>query len=234
VAMSSPSGLTGAPSALSQALELKTRPAIPSVGLQAPSFAAAPVMPAGYGQPVSSGGPAPRPELALPEPTVADLPSPAMPVNSSVEDAAPSMARVEARETRGEPAGQPPLLPGGGYAGTQGLARHALYRAEKEGWRVSSSKRGTKATATGGVSDHWVGSKDAWAFDFSNGTTAANDGGRKLARDIAARYGVKFVEDSYDSGGTVKVGDHKFRIQILYGAGVDHADHVHVGIKRVA
>lgn len=233
-AQQAPSGLTDV-MPLAAALQLKARPQGPAMGgLPAPAFAAGPQL-AGNGLALpQSGGPAPAPELELPDATQAQLPSAMMPVNQETEDGAPSMARVEAREARGEPGELPPLHPGGMYEGTQGLARHARYRAEKEGWTVSSAKRDRRSTATGGVSDHWAGKKNAWAYDFGNGTATANDGGRKLARDIAARYGVKFVENSYDSGGTIKVGDHRFRLQILYGNDIDHGDHVHVGFERVS
>ena len=121
------------------------------------------------------------------------------------------------------------LKDGGGWGGTARLAKSAKKVAAKQGIRASSEKRARRNTASGGVSDHWVGNKNAYAVDLPSSGAALH----RLGRSIAHRYGVRYVPNSYASGGTVNVNGRKYRIQILGGAGVDHGDHIHVGIKRL-
>lgn len=119
-----------------------------------------------------------------------------------------------------------------GWYGSKTLAQTGKRIAADMGISISSEKRSTKGTATGGISDHWIGNRKAWADDFDTpGIDSAT--GHKLARRIARAYGVKYVPNSYASGGTVRVNGRLYKIQILYGSGVDHGDHVHVGLHRL-
>lgn len=95
------------------------------------------------------------------------------------------------------------------------------------GLQVTSTKRSTQSTSSGGVSDHWQGCKECYAKDMS-GTVGAMD---RAARMIMSRLNAQY------SGGaivhtTVKSG---FRIQVLYKTmvGGNHFDHIHVGIRKV-
>jgi hypothetical protein len=112
------------------------------------------------------------------------------------------------------------------------LAETGKAVAADMGIGISSEKRSRKGTATGGISDHWIGNRKAWADDYD---TPGEDSPTlfRLGRKVAKAYGVKFVPNSYASGGTIKVGHRMYRIQILGGSGVDHGDHLHVGIMRV-
>lgn len=124
------------------------------------------------------------------------------------------------------------VMAGGGYAGTQKLADASRPIAERFGVAPSSEKRPRRLTATGNVSDHYEGNRQAYAIDYD---TPGNDSdvGHKLARSLARRYGVGYRPNSYDSGGTIRSRGGTYRVQILYGSGVGHGDHVHLGIRRV-
>lgn len=96
----------------------------------------------------------------------------------------------------------------------------------KRGIRPGSAKRPTQGTATGGVSDHWTGKKDAFATDYP--TTD----GEASARELARALGIKgWKPGSYQSY-NVKIGGRTFRTQILWAV-PGHFDHIHVGLQRV-
>lgn len=116
----------------------------------------------------------------------------------------------------------------GPYAGTQAIfeqfihplmARHAL--------TPGSTKRATKYTASGNISDHWEGLTTSYATDYptTNGAAAA----RALAQAVGW--------DNYQSGRghygrhTFTVNGRRFIMQILWQSDPDHDDHVHVGVK---
>jgi hypothetical protein len=127
------------------------------------------------------------------------------------------------------------LHAGGGWGGSEKLVTGLRGLAGSEGLRLGSTKRSPGENASvGGASgsDHLTTNKFAYAGDFANGR-GEDDAKLRFAKQAAAHYGVKFVKDSYESGGTITVHGVKYRVQILYGAGVDHADHVHVGVHRL-
>jgi len=96
----------------------------------------------------------------------------------------------------------------------------------QKGLSAGSQKR-THDTVDGeGMSDHYTGSRAAYAVDYP--TTAGADEARALARALGHP---SWQPNSYDSF-TVRVDGQQFRVQILWGAGIDHDDHVHVGIRR--
>lgn len=117
--------------------------------------------------------------------------------------------------------------PGGGWMGTYGPATSIAHLAERYGLQPTSQKRDTKLTSSGNPSDHWVGSKNAYAYDLG-GTVAEMD---KAARAITQRLGIPY------SGGELvaSVVRHGLRYQVLYrtNVGGNHFTHVHVGVKRV-
>jgi hypothetical protein len=96
------------------------------------------------------------------------------------------------------------------------------------GLQVTSAKRDTKATASGGISDHWKGSKTAFAYDLGGPTSRMDTAAVQLAHrlGIAYRKGQPLVATVNMSG---------YRIQVLYrtNVGGDHFDHIHVGVKRL-
>jgi hypothetical protein len=66
-------------------------------------------------------------------------------------------------------------------------------------------------------------------------TTAARDfptfSGEDDARALAKSMGFKSWRPNSFDGFTFSAGSHSFRVQILWGAAIDHSDHVHVGIS---
>ena len=124
------------------------------------------------------------------------------------------------------------LRPGGGWGGSEGPAIAAARHAKTLGVKTSSGKRARMSTASGGVSDHYQGNKNAMARDLSNGSnpTPQMD---QLAYDLAKQLGNR----RYRKGqplvfSTVKNG---YRYQVLYRTqvGGNHNDHVHFGVKKV-
>jgi hypothetical protein len=91
---------------------------------------------------------------------------------------------------------------------------------------ATSEKRSTKNTASGGVSDHWEGSTNAYAYDLS-GSVANMD---KAAKALMRQFGI-----NWDGGEIVKnIYRNGYRIQILYRThvGGNHYDHIHIGVRR--
>lgn len=119
---------------------------------------------------------------------------------------------------------------GGRWAGSQDIASQFAKMGWDAGLTTVSEKRDRKSTSTGGVSDHWTGSKDAYAYDLSNGShpTPEMDA---AAKRIAAQLGFNWNGKSALVL-TKKVGD--FRVQVLYrtSTGGNHFNHIHVGVRR--
>jgi hypothetical protein len=93
---------------------------------------------------------------------------------------------------------------------------------------VTSAKRPTKATASGGVSDHWTGSTNAYAYDLG-GSVSQMD---RAAAALMATLGIPW------SGGAIvqNVTRFGYRLQILYrtNVGGNHFDHIHIGVRKGA
>ena len=96
----------------------------------------------------------------------------------------------------------------------------------ERGLQPGSQKRPNDTVPGPGMSDHYTGSGSAYAIDYPT-TSGADD-----AAALAKAMGIKgWHANSYESH-VVRIDGHQFRVQILWGAGIDHADHVHVGIRR--
>ncbi|GAA4463313.1 transglycosylase family protein [Phytohabitans houttuyneae] len=76
------------------------------------------------------------------------------------------------------------------------------------------------------ASDHRPEHTGAYAIDYP--TWSGLDDARAVARAMGIRG---WRPDSYQQH-VIEVDGQRFRVQILWGARIDHADHVHVGIKR--
>lgn len=120
--------------------------------------------------------------------------------------------------------------PGGGWGGSYNLAKGFAGIAKDLGLGVMSEKRERQHTASGGISDHWVGNKNAYAFDLSNGSSPTREMDA-AARAIMARLGVRYDGKS-ELVRNVNVGD--YRVQVLYRThvGGNHFNHIHVGVRR--
>lgn len=94
--------------------------------------------------------------------------------------------------------------------------------------RGSGKRTPAENTAVGGsaTSDHLTTRTQAAARDFP--TFAGEDD----ARALAGALGNNSWQPNSTATFPLKVDNHNFRVQILWGAGIDHSDHVHVGIVR--
>lgn len=116
----------------------------------------------------------------------------------------------------------------GGGADVMGQFVTPLMR--RRGLYPGSGKRTpTHNAAIGGspTSDHLTTRTETFARDYPTFS------GRPAAEALAREFGiVGWQENSYTTY-DVRIDGHVFRIQILWGAGIEHGDHVHVGIEIV-
>lgn len=109
---------------------------------------------------------------------------------------------------------------GGNWAGSAIIAESI---ARTSGLPVTSRKRDTKLTASGGISDHWTGKLNAYAVDLQ----ARGPVGDRVAHKIAAAFGVP----DYFGGSWLNIPWHGYRIQIGWKV-PGHNDHIHVGVEK--
>jgi hypothetical protein len=123
------------------------------------------------------------------------------------------------------------LDPGGGWGGSYGPATALAEIGRAAGLSAVSEKRDRRSTSSGGVSDHWVGSKNSYAYDLSNGSRPTAEMDRAAIR-IARRLGVK-----YNGKGplvlTKTIGGYRYQVLYRTQVGGNHNDHIHVGVSRV-
>lgn len=120
--------------------------------------------------------------------------------------------------------------PGGGWGGSFDIATSMADVARKGGLSVMSEKRETKNTASGGVSDHWVGSKDAYAYDLSNGSNPTPEMDA-VARQLAQLLGVRYDGKS-ELVLTKTINGYRYQILYRTNVGGNHFNHIHVGVRR--
>jgi hypothetical protein len=123
------------------------------------------------------------------------------------------------------------LSPGGGWGGSYSIAKALADIAQGFGLAATSEKRDRRNTASGNPSDHWVGSKQSYAFDLSNGDSPTPEMDA-AAVAVARKLGVKYDGKS-ELVLTVKVNG--YRVQVLYRTqvGGDHTNHMHVGVRKI-
>jgi hypothetical protein len=117
----------------------------------------------------------------------------------------------------------------GAWGGSQKFAVALAGLGRRYGCVSTSEKRDRKYTSSGGISDHWVGSSDAYAVDVdSPSCTMAYPGGEadSTAEAIAAVLGMP------QHTGTVETVRGSYRFQLLWQTD-GHYNHVHIGVKRV-
>lgn len=117
------------------------------------------------------------------------------------------------------------------YRGTQAVADGFVVPfMARRGLKPGSRKRTpAENAAVGGSagSDHLTTNTNTYAVDFPTGSGEA--AARALSREIGW---TSWQPNSYERH-TFSISGARFSFQILWGQAIDHADHVHVGIKRV-
>jgi hypothetical protein len=119
---------------------------------------------------------------------------------------------------------------GGGWGGTEAPIRQLT---ELAGLRVNSAKRSTRNTASGGVSDHYEGSTNAYAHDLGwGGERPTSQSDTAASRIVAALGGPR---NWGKTGGVFNKTINGIRYQVLYrtDVGGNHWNHIHVGARRV-
>ncbi|MGI8727337.1 MAG: lytic transglycosylase domain-containing protein [Solirubrobacterales bacterium] len=115
----------------------------------------------------------------------------------------------------------------GAWGGSKKFADLALRLARRYGCDFTSAKRSTQSTASGGTSDHWIGSTTAYAYDISD-STCSREKLDQFARELAVVFRLPGHE------GVVSATRGTYRVQLLWKTyvGGDHFNHVHIGIRR--
>lgn len=119
---------------------------------------------------------------------------------------------------------------GGGWGGSEGVAGRAKAIAAQQGLPVTSEKRNLADTIRVGSttgSDHFTGNTNAYAVDFG----VSGSRGDRLARDIAAAYGIPASNIGTYNRHTITVDGQRYSVQLLWRVS-GHFDHVHMGIRR--
>lgn len=128
----------------------------------------------------------------------------------------------------------------GGVGGNWGGSMPKLISLLPMGnWKASSLKRPKQVTASGGISDHWEGSTNAYAADFGLNTTFKNDvnAATNFAIAIARNGGQNISSWQPYVGKELSFNTQDgFRVQIIWQSNVggNHYDHVHVGVRAGA
>lgn len=119
---------------------------------------------------------------------------------------------------------------GGNWGGSMDKALQFLQWAEQSGYKPNTSgqwlsqKRSRVRTASGGVSDHYVGNTSAYAVDLGVPNVKYGD---TLLRQIMSYFG----QPNYRGGSWLNVNRGGYRFQIGWRV-PGHYDHIHVGVKR--
>jgi hypothetical protein len=118
---------------------------------------------------------------------------------------------------------------GGDWGGSMERSLEVLDIAKKckgGGNVVSSQKRSKVKTASGNVSDHYVGNLSAYAVDIP----ASGKSGDKLLACIMKKWD-DGSNSSYTGGKWLNVTKDGYRYQFGWRV-KDHYDHIHVGVKK--
>jgi hypothetical protein len=116
----------------------------------------------------------------------------------------------------------------GAWGGSEKFALSLAGLGKSYGCVATSEKRERQYTSSGGISDHWVGSTDAYAVDIdSSACTMDYPGGEadRTAKAIAAALGMP------NHTGVVNVVRGAYRFQLLWQV-AEHYNHVHLGVRR--
>lgn len=124
------------------------------------------------------------------------------------------------------------LGPGGGWGGTQTPVLNVTSNLPP-GFTVTSEKRDRRNTASGGVSDHWSGSKTSYARDIGWGSSTPTSQSDAVASRIVQSLGGP--RNWGRTGGNFVTTVNGIRWQVIYRSNVggNHYNHIHVGARRV-
>lgn len=119
------------------------------------------------------------------------------------------------------------------WGGSKQKALELAPFAFQHGLKVSSHKRDRQMTASGGVSDHYKGNPNAYAFDFGWGGASPTPAADRAASQIVAALGGP--KNWGRTGGNFVVTRGGFRYQVIYRSNVggNHYNHIHLGVRRV-
>jgi hypothetical protein len=112
------------------------------------------------------------------------------------------------------------------------VVEEATVYFRRQALTLVSAKRQSDSVPGSGVSDHWVGARESYAEDWSNGPRE-NAHMEAAARQVCRHFGITYRKNSYSCVGNVQRGRRRFRVQVIYGARVDHGDHVHLGVRAL-
>lgn len=93
---------------------------------------------------------------------------------------------------------------------------------------VSSTKRSRVKTASGNVSDHYIGNSTAYANDIACSLSL----GDQIVGKLAAAVGVPDYKGGYWLNRDITEGGRRYRVQIGWRT-EGHYDHIHCGVKRL-
>lgn len=119
---------------------------------------------------------------------------------------------------------------GGTWGGSMPRALAFLEAAQRFGYKPNtngrwlSQKRSRVHTASGGVSDHYIGNANGYGLDLGVPNTAEGD---KLMGQLGQWFGVKPTPGSW-----LNVNRDGYRYQIGWRT-PGHFDHIHVGVKKL-
>jgi hypothetical protein len=121
------------------------------------------------------------------------------------------------------------LMRGGIGGNWNGSLDKALEIQALVGITPSSQKRSRQMTASGGVSDHWVGSTSSYAMDLPGSPGGNSDA---AASKIVAALGGPANWGKTGGVFNTTVGGYRYQVLWRTNVGGNHYDHIHVGVKK--
>ena len=147
------------------------------------------------------------------------------------------LANIVGTEIFGTGTGQLIGNKGGGDGGDWGGSLSKLISILPAGsWKAGSQKRIKQKSASGHVSDHYIGRTDSYAGDFGLNSTFGGDKEKATQFAIAVAQNAGKDIDSWKPyiGKSLNIDSDGYRVQIIWLSmvGGNHYDHVHVGVRK--